>query len=142
LDYFQVVATISMIIQIVVLVLLFIGIWLKGTKKFRQHGIAMLAAVALHTVTIVAWMVPSFSSIFTPSGAIDFADVLTVAIMTHAVTGIAAAILGIWLVASWRLKTDMKTCFAKKSAMRVTITLWLIALAIGVILYLKVMQLF
>jgi len=131
-----------MIIQIVVLVLLFIGIWLKGTKKFRQHGIAMLAAVALHTVTIVAWMVPSFSSIFTPSGAIDFADVLTVAIMTHAVTGIAAAILGIWLVASWRLKTDMKTCFAKKSAMRVTITLWLIALAIGVILYLKVMQLF
>jgi len=131
-----------MVIQIAVLVLLFIGIWLKGTKKFRQHGIAMLAAVALHTVTIVAWMVPSFSSIFTPSGAIDFADVLTVAIMTHAVTGIAAAILGIWLVASWRLKTDMKTCFAKKSAMRVTITLWLIALAIGVILYLKVMQLF
>jgi len=131
-----------MVIQIVVLVLLIGGIWLKRMKKFRQHGITMLAAVVLHTVTILAWMIPSFSSLFTSPSAINLADMLTVAIMVHALTGIAAAILGIWLVASWRLKADMKTCFAKKGAMRVTITLWLIALAIGIILYLKIIQLF
>ena len=131
-----------MVIQTIVLVLLIGSIWLKGTKKLRQHGITMLAAVVLHIVTIISWMIPSFSSIFTLSGAINFVDVLTVAIIMHAVTGVAAAILGIWLVASWRLKADMKTCFAKKSAMRVTITLWLVALVIGIILYLKVMQLF
>ena len=131
-----------MVIQTIVLVLLIGSIWLKGTKKLRQHGITMLAAVVLHIVTIISWMIPSFSSIFTLSGAINFVDVLTVAIIMHAVTGVAAAILGIWLVASWRLKADMKTCFTKKSVMRVTITLWLIALAIGIILYLKVMQLF
>jgi uncharacterized membrane protein YozB (DUF420 family) len=131
-----------MIIQIAVLILLLCAIWLKRTKKFRQHGITMLAAVVLHTVTILAWMIPSFSSLFSPSTSISLADVLTVAIIVHAFTGIAAAILGIWIVASWRLKTDMKSCFAKKSAMRVTITMWLIALAIGIILYVKIIQLF
>ena len=87
-------------------------------------------------------MIPSFSSLFSPSTSISLADVLTVAIIVHAFTETAAAILGIWIVASWRLKTDMKSCFAKKSAMRVTITMWLIALAIGIILYVKIIQLF
>jgi uncharacterized membrane protein YozB (DUF420 family) len=131
-----------MFIQIAVLVLLIGGIWLKRTKKFRQHGIAMLTAVVLHMITILAWMIPSFSSLFSPSASINLADMFTVAIMVHAFTGIAAAILGIWIVASWRLKTDMKTCFAKKGAMRITITLWLVALVIGIILYLKIIQLF
>jgi uncharacterized membrane protein YozB (DUF420 family) len=56
--------------------------------------------------------------------------------------GITADILGIWLVASWRLKVELKTCFAKKKFMRATITLWLIALVLGFILYLKIIRLF
>jgi len=142
MDYYQLVATISLTIQIAVLVLLFTGIWLKGMKKFRQHGITMLTAVVLHTIMILAWMIPSFSSLFSPPSSINLADIITVTILVHAFTGIAADILGIWLVASWRLRADMKTCFAKKSAMRVTITLWLIALVLGIILYLKIIQLF
>ena len=102
----------------------------------------MLTAVVLHTVTIVAWMIPSFSSLFTAPTAIDLADMLTVAIMVHAFTGIVAVVLGVWIVAAWRLKADMKTCFAKKNVMRTTIILWLIALAIGIILYLKIIQIF
>ena len=37
-----------------VLILLLCAIWLKRMKKFRQHGITLLAAVVLHTVTILA----------------------------------------------------------------------------------------
>ena len=142
MDYFQLVATISLVIQIVVLVLLFGSIWLKGKKKFRQHGMTMLIAVVLHIVVILAWMIPSFSSVFSAPGAINLADMLTVAILVHAFTGIAAVILGIWMVASWRLQADMKTCFAKKKIMRVTLALWLTALVLGIILYLKIIQLF
>ena len=134
-------ATTSLAIQFVVLGLLLGGVWLKTTKKFRQHGITMLTAVVLHAVMIFAWMIPSFSLFISPS-SINLADMFTVIILIHAFAGIASTVLGIWLVASWRLQTNMKTCFAKKRAMLVTITLWLIALVIGIILYLKIFQLF
>jgi uncharacterized membrane protein YozB (DUF420 family) len=140
MDYYQIAATISLILQIVTLFLLFAGVGLKVRKKFRQHGIIMLTAVVLHTIIVLAWMVPSFSSSF--SGSINFADMIVVTILVHAFMGIAADLLGIWLVASWRLRVDMKTCFAKKSLMRFTMTLWLITLFLGVVLYLKIMQIF
>ena len=142
MEYYQLVATVSLVIQMAVLVLLFAGIWLKGMKKFRQHGITMLTAVVLHTIVIVAWMIPSFNGFFSSPGSINLADMIVVTTLVHAFMGIAADLLGIWLVASWRLRVDMKTCFAKKSIMRVTITLWLIALVLGIILYLKIIQLF
>jgi len=140
MDYYPIAATISLILQIVVLVLLFAGVGLKGRKRFRQHGIVMLTAVVLHTIIILAWMVPSFSASF--SGSINLADMIVVTILVHAFMGITADLLGIWLVASWRLRADMKTCFAKKSLMRVTITLWLITLFLGIVLYLKIIQIF
>ncbi len=142
MDSYQLAATVSLVIQIVVLVLLFGGIWLKGLKKFRQHGIAMLTAVVLHTVAVLAWMIPSFNSLFNSANAINLADTFTVTIIVHAFTGLAAVILGFWLVASWRLRADIRTCFAKKRTMRVALMLWLITLALGFSLYLKILQLF
>jgi uncharacterized membrane protein YozB (DUF420 family) len=142
MDYYQLVATTSLVIQIVVLVLLLGGYSLKRMKKFRQHGITMLIAVVLHTIVILAWMVPSFSSLFSFPDSINFADMIVVIVLVHALMGIAADILGIWLIASWRLRADIKACFAKKTIMRVTITLWLITLVLGIILYLKVIQIF
>ena len=142
MDYFQTVATISLVIQIVVLVLLLGGYWLKRNKKFRQHGITMLTAVVLHLIVILAWMIPSFSGFFSIPSAINFADLLTAILLVHAPLGIATVILGIWLVASWRLQADVAPCFAKKKIMRVTLALWLITLALGIILYLKILQLF
>ena len=142
MDYYQLVATISLVVEVVVLVLLFGGYSLKRMKKFRQHGITMLTAVVLHTVMILAWMIPSFSSFFSSPSSTNLADIIVVTTLVHAFMGIAADILGIWLVASWRLQADMKTCFAKKRIMRVTLTLWLIALVLGIILYLKIIQLF
>jgi uncharacterized membrane protein YozB (DUF420 family) len=141
LDFFQITPTASFVIQLVVLSLLLGGVWLKATKKFRQHGIVMLIAVVLHAVMIIAWMMPSFNLFISP-GSINLTDMLTVSIFAHAITGIVATIFGIWLVVAWRLKADIKTCFAKKRVMLVTITLWLIALVLGIILYLKILQLF
>jgi uncharacterized membrane protein YozB (DUF420 family) len=134
-------ATASLVIQLVVLGLLLGGVWLKATKKFRQHGITMLIAVVLHAAMIFAWMIPSFSLSISPS-SINLSDTITLIILVHAFMGIAATALGIWLVASWRLKADMKICFAKKRVMLTTITLWLITLVLGIILYLKIIQLF
>jgi uncharacterized membrane protein YozB (DUF420 family) len=140
LNFYQIIATISFVVQLVVLGLLLVGVWLRTAKKFRKHGITMLAAVVLHAIIIFAWMIPSFGLFVSPS-PINLADLLTAVIIVHAFTGVVALILGIWLVASWRLQTNMTTCFAKKNVMRVTITLWLTALTIGIYLYLIILQL-
>jgi uncharacterized membrane protein YozB (DUF420 family) len=142
MNYYQLVAAISLVVEVAVLVLLFGGYSLKRMKKFRQHGTTMLTAVVLHTVMILAWMIPSLSSFFSSPSSTNLANIIVVTTLVHAFMGIATDILGIWLVASWRLQADMKTCFAKKRIMRVTLTLWLIALVLGIILYLKIIQLF
>jgi uncharacterized membrane protein YozB (DUF420 family) len=135
MDFYTLLATLSLIVQFVVLALLFGGLWLKKTKKFRQHGIVMLTAVVLHTITILVVMMPTFISGFSSPGSIDLANALVVTTLVHAFVGIAALLLGVWLVASWRLRADMQTCFAKKGIMRVTITIWLIALFLGIFMY-------
>jgi uncharacterized membrane protein YozB (DUF420 family) len=141
MEYYQIIATVSLIVQIAVLFLLIGGFSFKRMKKFRQHGITMLTAVVLHSAVIWTWMVWSLFRFF-GSGSINFADVIAVVTLVHAFTGIVVELLGIWLVSSWRLRADMQTCFKKKWVMLVTLTLWLITLSLGIILYLVIMQLF
>jgi hypothetical protein len=92
----------------------------------------MLTAVVLHTITILFAMIPSFILSFSSPGSIDFANALVVATLVNGFLGNATLLLGVWLVASWRLKADIKTCFAKKDIMQLTITIWLIALFLGI----------
>ncbi|MEM4244530.1 MAG: hypothetical protein QXP44_07025, partial [Candidatus Bathyarchaeia archaeon] len=120
--------------------LIFAGLELKRRKRLRQHGLLMLAAVVMHTVLILAWMAPAFASLFTSST--NFADAFVMAILVHAFSGVAADALGVWLVASWRLRVDMQACFAKKRVMHITMALWMISLFLGVAVYLKIIQIF
>jgi uncharacterized membrane protein YozB (DUF420 family) len=136
MDSYQLTATISLVTQIVVLLLLLGSVWLKGKKKYRQHGILMLTAVVFHTVVVLAWMTPIFSGMF--NFPTNLLNPLVATVFVHAFTGIATVILGIWLVASWRLKADVKNCFTKKNAMRATMALWIITLILGIIMYLKI----
>ena len=132
---FALAATASLIIQIVVLVMLVYGYLLKRRQKFRQHGITMFSAVVLHAITIFAIMVPSFISGFSSPESINFANMIVVLALVHGAAGIIAFLLGIWLAGSWHLQLDLKPCFSKKLQMRVTITIWMIALFLGITLY-------
>jgi hypothetical protein len=139
MDYYQLIASINLGVQIVVLVLLLGGYWLKRMKKFRQHGIAMLIAVILHTITVLAVMLPSFVSAVIPLILANTSAVVTVVAPLHGVMGIIAAVLGVWIVASWRLRASLQYCGlgkSKKKLMLFTLILWLIALFLGIILYL------
>lgn len=133
-------STISMIIQITVLVVLILSVIFKGQKKFRQHGITMLIAVVLHLISILAVMTPSFSGFFTEPELINYMDPFVGLTLVHVITGILAAGLGVWLVLEWHLKTDMKTCFKNKRIMDVTFLFWVVSIVLGVILYLKIIQ--
>jgi len=132
MDIYQLIATISLSLQIAVLVLLVGGYKLKRMKKFRQHGIAMLTAVVLHTITILAVMIPSFRAIISE----EFPVIILAVTSLHGIIGIMTEFLGVFIVASWRLRTSLQYCQPKKKLMRLTLILWLTALFIGILVYL------
>ena len=137
MDTFQIIATLSLVIQLVVLGLLFGGVWLKAMNKFRQHGITMTTALVLHLVTIFSWMIWSFTS-FLGAGSVDYGNLLVLVVLAHVTFGIIAASLGVWLVASWHLQTDVQKCFGRKRIMLTTIALWSVAILLGIVLYVAV----
>jgi hypothetical protein len=136
MDYYQLVGTISLAVQIVVLVLLLGGYSLKRMKKFRQHGMTMFTAVILHVIMILAVMLPSLVLGVIPLILTNTSIVVTIVAPLHGIMGIIAAVLGVWIVASWRLRASLRYCIPKKKLMLLTLTLWLIALLLGILLYL------
>ena len=134
-------STISFGIQMLVLGLLIGAIFLKIQKKYRQHGVLMLFAVALHWISILIVMIPSFATFFSAPSTVHAAEPIEIATLVHVLAGLIAAVLGVWLVGSWRLRADLQTCFRKKRIMDVTFGLWSLAIVSGIVLYLAIIQL-
>jgi hypothetical protein len=125
------VSTVSLIVQVVVFALLMIGYSFKLRLKYRFHGFTMFSAVVLHLVMIGVVMVPAFVAIILeqPSNLIvSFSPI-------HAVAGLTTAVLGIWIVGTWRLRQSTNFCAPKKKYMLFTFILWLSTLSLGIILY-------
>ena len=137
MDTFQIIATLSLVIQLVVLGLLFGGVWLKAMNRFRQHGTIMTTALVLHLITIFSWMIWSFIS-FLSAGSVDYGNLLVLVILAHVTFGIIAASLGVWLVASWHLQTHVQKCFGRKRIMLTTIVLWSVSILLGIVLYVAI----
>ena len=131
-------ATISLAIQITVLALLIIAVTLKNRKKFRQHGITMTAAVVLHIITILYVMIPSLTSFTSSPGTSLGLDPIVIISFIHVALGFITVSLGIWIAASWHLKTDLQTCFNNKRLMKPTLALWFIAILLGVTMYITI----
>jgi len=137
MDYYLLVATLSLIFQIAVFVLLLEGYILKKQRRFRLHGIFMLLSVALHLVVILALMVPSFVLGVIPLVTTHTFDANTILGPVHAAMGTTAVVLGVWIVAGWRLRQSMEFCVPKKKWMRITLAVWLTALVAGFLFYLS-----
>ncbi len=133
MDFYLLVSTITLVIQLVIFVLLIVGLGLKRQKRFRQHGFLMVSCVVLHIVSVIVIMVPSFSAIsFTPTG---LPTVILALSGIHTFFGLAALILGLWLSAVWRFRQSLEYCMPKKRFMLVTFSVWLIAISLGTTLY-------
>jgi membrane-bound metal-dependent hydrolase YbcI (DUF457 family) len=128
-------STVSLGNEVVVLCLLVGAFFLKTRKRYRQHGIVMFSAVVLHIVSILVVMVPSFAAFVGP-GSVNFANVLVMVTFIHVSVGLVTALLGVWLVLSWRFKVDIRGCFRKKRVMDATLVLWLLTITMGIYLYL------
>ena len=136
-DPYALIATASLIIQVIVLFLLLFGYLLKKKLKFHQHGMTMAVALVLHLIMIFAIMIPSFAIAVVPSYIIPFPlELISIIGLLHGIAGILVMLLGGWLVAAWHFSKEFTGCFKRKSIMRITITAWISALILGIVLYL------
>jgi hypothetical protein len=127
--------TIGLTIQIIVLVLLVYGYWLRRKFMIPQHGRIMAWATALHLSTIFAIMLPSFVLVFIPEYITSHIEgIISLISLVHLQFGLVAISLGLWFAVSWRLR-GLKGCFNRKKLMLIIMVLWLFTLLLGTALY-------
>lgn len=130
----QFVAQANFVFQIFVLLTLSLSLVLKTKKKLYFHGSAMLIAFILNTISIMLVMVPSLYVKAEPVSKVPF-QTFSIVVLSHVSLGVIAEVMAFWLVVSWRLRPP-KHCIGKRNLMRATIFIWLVALFLGVLLYL------
>lgn len=136
LDFFTLIGLSSFIVQLAIFVLLIVGYDLKRKLKFRLHGAVMASATLLHIALILGIMIPSLVYAVIPEYIVPSPlKLVSIVGLIHAVTGSAAIALGVWLVSAWRFSKSFQGCFNRKKWMLVTLTIWLVALVFGVILF-------
>jgi len=135
MNYYLLVATVSLAFELVVLALIMVGFALKRHMSFRKHGFTMLAALVVHLVNIGAVMAPSLIVSLVSIILRKPTSLIGLFSPFHVAVGTATVILGIWIVGTWRLRQSTKFCAPKKKLMRATFILWLISLSSGIIFY-------
>lgn len=91
-------------------------------------------AVGLHLVVILGWMIMSLISFFRAT-PLNLGNILQVATFAHVTLGTFAVLTGVWLVGSWRFKTDIQKCFGRKHWMLSTMIVWSGAMLLGILFY-------
>jgi uncharacterized membrane protein YozB (DUF420 family) len=91
----------------------------------------MSIAVILNIASFLLVMLPSLLSA-SPSVSYGSYGIIS---LSHGLLGGIALVLGIFLVAAWGLQRSVQSCVKRKMIMRVTISLWFVALILGFLLY-------
>jgi len=121
----------SLLLQIILLVILFVGFRLgkkKTASSLDMHGWLMKLLVALNTLSILFVMGPSFFLNFSAVVEEIFFIGFPLTLIHHAI-GLVAEILGIILV--------FRKFGKVRSWMRITFTLWLVSLLLGLGFYVR-----
>jgi uncharacterized membrane protein YozB (DUF420 family) len=131
----QFLAQINLVFQIIILAIISISFLLKKMKKLFLHGTTMVIATISSVISFAIIMLPSLLNFRDFLVGYPFSR-LSIVIFTHAILGATVEILALWMVITWRLRSNLRYCSGKKIMMRVTFILWLAALFFGILTYL------
>ena len=123
----------NLLLQLVILVILIFGVKFgkeKTAKSLKRHGNMMTIVVVLNAIGILFVMGPSFVGYFSTS-ILELSTIGILSTSLHAFFGSLAEVFGIAFVFN---KKPKKT----RLWMRLTMLFWIIALILGISLYLQV----
>ena len=132
------VGNVSLILQVVILFLLIIGLpFVRGVgskKNFVRHGYLTVLALVLHTILIFIVMIPTFANGVGTITALPILNIFNV--LSHAILGTAAEVLGFIVVGSWLAKPlKNMACLKTKKIMLPLFIIWAISLVNGVLIH-------
>ena len=130
------VSDISLLLEIAILIVLFVGRRYAKKIKYRTHGFIMTGAVTLHALTILLVMTPSFALFVDVLGSdpasLGLIGIIIVSI--HVPAGIVAEILGVIFVAQWGFKPTIG-CIKRRRLMLPLFLLWTLSSILGIAIY-------
>lgn len=130
-----VLATLSLVLQLVALTVITSGYLLKRKGRFLSHGTLMFVAVVTHFSSFVFLMAPALLSLL-QNGLILKLSWLSIATISHASLGSVILILAIWLVGVWHFQTSFEGCVRRRLLMRYVFVMWVVSIIIGIAVYL------
>ena len=130
-------ADLNLLLQVGVGILLLSGMALARRGRHGAHGICQSTAFVLAVAMTVLWMIPAFHAIHADALGRGVVNRVTVAVAAHVVIGSLALLVGAWvvLVAGTPLVPARLRFSDYKRWMRTLLTLWWLAIILGVAVY-------
>lgn len=120
--------SINLVVQVVLLLMIYLGIRFKRRNDLAAHGNMMVGAVIINFISVILVMVPSMIYYYVSEPTTlgySFGRV-------HAVIGSVAMILSLWLTVPWAASgSNTRFCAGKKATMKVTAVLWFLSIFMG-----------
>ena len=129
-------ADLNLLIQIALGLLLFAGFLLVRQSRYAMHGVCQSVALVATLVMTALWMLPAYHDNYGPK-IFKLGNRVNLAAAAHVVSGSIALLLGIYvvLVAGTPLVPKARRFGNYKAWMRTLITVWWLALLLGVLTY-------
>jgi plastocyanin len=130
-------ADINLVIQLVLLAGLIVGFFLARAKRYEQHGQVQTAMVLLNLIPIALAMIPSFYGYVVAGGSTT--GRVAQLMIGHGVLGLVVEFFAIYLILRMRTRLIPERWRIKniKLAMRTTLALWALLVALGVGIYVE-----
>lgn len=123
---------ISVILQLVVMGVIFVGFIFAKRRSFMNHGIVLFIATLLNTGSILVIMIP----VALRRGDSSVIG-LNMLFRAHMVMGLIVEAAAIYILAEWRFQKPGPTCFQRKKWMLTLALVWLGELILGLLLYMR-----
>ena len=133
-------AQFDLVIQIFIFVFIIAGFAVERKRNVKAHANLMLAAVVLNLVSFIGIMAPAWDNVG-EGGAGSLSTMGMLHVTFGGLTMIGSLwVLGTWVVPKLLLQNEKFRCYGKlnKRIMWVVLTLWLVSLIMGFVLYIMV----
>ncbi len=133
-------AQVDLVLQISIFVFLIVGFAVERKRKVKTHANLMLVAVVLNLVSFIGIMAPAWDNV----GEGGTGSLSTLGMLHVTFGGLTMLsslwVLGTWLVPTFLLQNSKLRCYGKfnKRIMWVVLSLWLVSLIMGFVLYIMV----
>ena len=126
-------ATANLVVQLVLIALVLIAVYLARRGRVIRHCTIVRGSVVVQIITIFAVMLPSLLGYVENVPSIPF---LYPELLIHHILGLV--LIAIFIYVNLDVGRVIRPIFKRKNAMRTALGVWLVAIALGIHIYLTV----